>query len=458
MRIRTRIQLNIVLSFVLAAAVGLLLFLSIHAMKEASRKAGIANEVVKGVVELKILTSGYLLHPGDRSLIQWRSRYDFITKRLTGGYFRSPDDKITVDQILKNLVRIKTVFTEITIGMNKKQRPGKQESAISRTLQDRLKAELLVKAQAAVSLVFPLQQKIQAELMTTQKRATLLTVLLLLTLTTVIVAISLWINRSIVRPIAKLEEDTQIIGSGNLDYKVGTTSKDEIGQLSRAFDKMTADLKETTASIKEKEVLLGEIHHRVKNNMQLISSLLKLQSAGIKDKQVAEVFKESQERIRSMALVHEKLYRSKNFAEIDFSEYIKTLVISLFRSHGTDVDKIKLKIEAKEVSLDLENAIPCGLIINELISNALKYAFPEDREGEIRITLRPINGDELELLVGDDGIGMPQDLDFSKTEKFGLELVRILAEDQLNGKIDLDRTKGTTYRIRLKKQSYKRRI
>ena len=93
-----------------------------------------------------------------------------------------------------------------------------------------------------------------------------------------------------------------------------------------------------------------------------------------------------------------------------------------------------------------------------MISNALKYAFPEDREGEIRITLRPINGDELELLVGDDGIGMPQDLDFSKTEKFGLELVRILAEDQLNGKIDLDRTKGTTYRIRLKKQSYKRRI
>jgi len=231
MRIKTRIQLSIILSLILAATVGLLLFLSIHAMNEASRKAGIAAEVVKGVVELKILISEYLLHPGDRSLIQLRSRYDFVTKRLTGGYFRSPDEKIPADEILKNLKRIKTVFTKITIDMRKKQQPGKQESAISRALQDRLEAELLVKAQAAVSLVFPLQQKIQAELVTTQKRATLLTILLLLTLIAVIVAISLWINRSIVRPIGKLEEDIQIIGSGNLDYKVGTTSKDEIGRL-----------------------------------------------------------------------------------------------------------------------------------------------------------------------------------------------------------------------------------
>jgi len=248
MKIRTRIQVIIVLSVFMAATVGLLLFLSIQAMNEASRKAGVAAEVVKGVVELKILTSGYLLHPGDRTLIQWRSRYDSVTKRLTGGYFRSPDEKTAVDQILRNLKRIKTVFTEITIGMRKKQQSGKQESAISRALQDRLEAELLVKTQAAVSLVFPLQQKIQAELVTTQKRAAFLTVLLLLTLMAVIVGISLWINKSIARPIAKLEEDTQIIGSGNLDYKVGTTAKDEIGQLSRAFDKMTVDLKKTTAS------------------------------------------------------------------------------------------------------------------------------------------------------------------------------------------------------------------
>jgi len=251
MKIRTRIQVIIVLSVFMAATVGLLLFLSIQAMNEASRKAGVAAEVVKGVVELKILTSGYLLHPGDRTLIQWRSRYDSVTKRLTGGYFRSPDEKTAVDQILRNLKRIKTVFTEITIGMRKKQQSGKQESAISRALQDRLEAELLVKTQAAVSLVFPLQQKIQAELVTTQKRAAFLTVLLLLTLMAVIVGISLWINKSIARPIAKLEEDTQIIGSGNLDYKVGTTAKDEIGQLSRAFDKMTVDLKKTTASIVE---------------------------------------------------------------------------------------------------------------------------------------------------------------------------------------------------------------
>ena len=128
MRIRTRLQLSVVLSVVLATTVGLLFILSIHAMNEASRKAEIAAEVVKGVVELKILTDEYLLHPGDRSLIQWRSRYNSITKRLTGGYFRRPDDKIAVDQILKNLKRIKTVFGEITFGMRKKQRLDKQKS------------------------------------------------------------------------------------------------------------------------------------------------------------------------------------------------------------------------------------------------------------------------------------------------------------------------------------------
>ncbi len=248
MRIRNRLQLSIVLSVVLATTVGLLLILSIHAMNEASRKAEIAAEVVKGVVEMKILTGEYLLHPGDRSLIQWRSRYNSITKRLTGGYFRRPDEQIAVDQIFKNLKRIKTVFGEITFGMRKKQQLDKQKSAIFRVRQDRLEAELLVKAQAAVSFVFPMQQEIQAELVTTQKRATLLTVVLLLTLTVVIVGISVWVNRSIARPIAKLEEDIQIVGSGNLEYKVGTTAKDEIGQLSRVFDKMTKELKETTVS------------------------------------------------------------------------------------------------------------------------------------------------------------------------------------------------------------------
>ena len=276
MRIKTRIQLGIILSLVLAATIGLLLFLAARTVNEASRLDGIASEVAKGMGELKIVTHEYLLHPEERSLMQWRSRYGSLSEILTGGHFKRTDEKNVADQILKNLERFKTVFSGLTTGLRKEEALGKQESAAFRELQDRLMGELLVKSQAAVSLAFQLHQEIEAKSVTTQKRVSLLTILLLLTLTAAIVGISLWVNRSVARPIAKLEKDTRIIGSGNLDHKVGTTAKDEIGQLSRAFDKMTGDLKETTTSIVD---LNKEIDER---------------------KQAEEELRKSEERFRSL--------------------------------------------------------------------------------------------------------------------------------------------------------------
>ena len=203
-------------------------------------------------------------------------------------------------------------------------------------------------------------------------------------------------------------------------------------------------------NLKEKEVLLSEIHHRVKNNMQVISSLLKLQSAKIEDKKYVDMFKDSENRIRSMALIHEKLYQSKDFANVDFNGYVKSIANDLIRSYAVTPDKIKLNTKIEDVSLGLDNAIPCGLIINELISNSLKYAFPKDREGEINIVLRSINSDEIELTLSDDGIGIPAEIDIRETESLGLQLVQLLAEDQLEGNIELDREAGTAFRIRFK--------
>jgi len=249
MIIKTRIKLGIILSLVLATTIALLIFFAARALNEASRLEGIAVEVIKGVAEIKIVTHEYILHPEERSLMQWRSRYISLSKLLTGGHFKNPDDKIAADQIFKNLERFKTVFSALTTGLKKGETPGNQESSAFRELQDKLMDELLMKSRLAISLAFQLQQRIEAKLITTQKRVSLLTLFLLLTLTAAIVGISLWINRSIGRPIAKLERDARIIGSGNLDHKVGTTAKDEIGELSRAFDKMTQNLKETTTSI-----------------------------------------------------------------------------------------------------------------------------------------------------------------------------------------------------------------
>ncbi len=196
--------------------------------------------------------------------------------------------------------------------------------------------------------------------------------------------------------------------------------------------------------------ILQEIHHRVKNNIQIISSLLSLQSHYIKDKMYVELLKESQNRIRSMALIHEKLYQSKNLASIDFNEYVETLVHDLIRSYGMNTAKIALTMKVENISLNIDAAVPCGLIINELVSNALTHAFPDGREGEITVTCN-LHGDALELVVSDNGVGIPEDLDFKNTDSLGLRLVTILAEDQLNGKITLDRSKGTAFRITFRK-------
>ena len=196
-------------------------------------------------------------------------------------------------------------------------------------------------------------------------------------------------------------------------------------------------------SLKEKEVLLQEIHHRVKNNLQIVSSLLSLQSTYIKDKKYAEMLKDSQNRIRSMALIHEKLYHSENLAYIDFDAYVKELVYGLI--HLYKVDTITVKIEVEDILLDINTAIPCGLIINELVSNAIKHAFP-DGEGEIVIHFRSFNG-AIQLLVSDNGIGIPDTINFRATESLGLHLVTILAEDQLEGGIVLDRGTGTAFQI-----------
>ena len=211
------------------------------------------------------------------------------------------------------------------------------------------------------------------------------------------------------------------------------------------------------ASLKEKEVLLKEIHHRVKNNMQVISSLLNLQSGRIKNQEILEMFKESQDRIRSMSLIHERLYQSADLAKIDFSHYIQNLAKHLFQSYRIDPEAVVLKTNVKDVSLDINKAIPCGLIINELVSNSLKYAFPQVKEidekiaekGAIDIQLMTDDG-KVTLLVKDNGVGLPSDLDIETADSFGLQLVTTLVA-QLNGKIDIKRKPGATFKITFNK-------
>lgn len=200
------------------------------------------------------------------------------------------------------------------------------------------------------------------------------------------------------------------------------------------------------ASLREKEALLKEIHHRVKNNLQVVSSLLGLQSRTIRDPEQRRMFEESQNRVYSMALLHESLYQSENLSQIDFPEYVRQLADHLFRSYGVAPDRIHLHTELDLISLHMDTAVPCGLIINELVSNSLKYAFPEGREGEIRIGLHGQPAGMAKLLVADNGIGLKSEIDWTTTRSLGLRLVRSLAQ-QLGGQLEVRSGTGTSVQL-----------
>ncbi|MBL7884474.1 MAG: hypothetical protein JNL69_10430, partial [Bacteroidia bacterium] len=210
-------------------------------------------------------------------------------------------------------------------------------------------------------------------------------------------------------------------------------------------------------SLQEKEVLLKEVHHRVKNNLQVISSILNLQSSYVKDAGTLNILKESQNRIKSMAFIHESLYQTKDFSSINFSEYVVNLSNNLIHSYSNFEYEIKLNLDIQNVFLNLDLAIPCGLIINEIISNALKYAFVEKQnDGEISIEMKT-EDENLILKLSDNGAGLPKNIDFRNTESLGLQLVVTLTE-QLNGTIELDTTNGTAYTIIFNQTQAKNRI
>ncbi|XZN94991.1 MAG: PAS domain S-box protein [Microcoleus sp.] len=200
------------------------------------------------------------------------------------------------------------------------------------------------------------------------------------------------------------------------------------------------------ASLAEKEVLLQEIHHRVKNNLQVISSLLKLQSRYIQDSHVTEMLKESQNRVRSMALVHEQLYQSKDLSKIDFADYIHNLAKNLFQAYEINAKGIKLQTNIAPCFLNIDTAVPCGLIINEFVTNSLKYAFPEANQGTIKIDFSFDDDRVCVLVVSDSGIGLPKELDYKNSRTLGLRLVVSLVK-QIRGNIELVKTAGTVFKI-----------
>ena len=204
--------------------------------------------------------------------------------------------------------------------------------------------------------------------------------------------------------------------------------------------------------LQDKEMLMKEIHHRVKNNLMIISSLLSLQSRYIKDEATREIFKESETRAKSMALIHERLYRSGDLKSIDFPDYIHSLTRDIFNTYITSRGRVQLQIDVENVMVDVNSAVPLGLIINELVTNSLKYAFPDDKDGIIRIYFHK-NGDEYVLEVSDDGLGIPDDFDIEKSDSLGMLLVKSLTS-QIQGELKIKSVNGTSFTIKFKEDQF----
>jgi two-component sensor histidine kinase len=212
-----------------------------------------------------------------------------------------------------------------------------------------------------------------------------------------------------------------------------------------------------SASLREKEILLREIHHRVKNNMQILTSLLRLQTRQADSQELRDVLQESESRIRSMGLLHEKLYQSESVSRIEMHGYLRTLTGELCRVNTPQGTRREIKLNVHGVFMGLDTALPCGLMITELVTNALKYAFPGRPEGTIYVSMGSTGEGHYQLVVWDDGVGMKADFDIANATSLGMRLVKMLT-DQLNGTLTFDCTQGTRVTITFRESQYEMRL
>jgi|SRR5579859_4071419 len=218
-------------------------------------------------------------------------------------------------------------------------------------------------------------------------------------------------------------------------------------RLEKTQDEIVQSEQALRQSLKEREVLLQEVHHRVKNNLQVISSLINMQVRVLEDGASREALVQCQRRVEAIALIHEKLYQSKDYARVPFSEYARGLAENVFRLSGVSPQAVTLEFSVQPVALPVDKAIPCGLILNELITNSLKHAFPNGRKGMVRVSLRMQDGC-VELEVADDGVGLPRDMDLQQSGSLGLQLIRMLTK-QVDAQLRVEGTRGASFRVKI---------
>jgi two-component sensor histidine kinase len=276
-----------------------------------------------------------------------------------------------------------------------------------------------------------------------------------------------FLSRNMIRPIKELQYFTQRIAAGSTNARLEINSGDELQDLAENLNQMVVSLSQSQeklqkslqeqTSLREKDILLREIHHRVKNNMQMLSSLMRLQARRATTAEAKHILNESESRIRSMGLIHEKLYQSDSLSIIEMPKYFKTLTDEIMRAGRIGGPKHTIQLSIGEIKLGFDTALPCGLIVTELVQNCLKYAFADGRQGTILVSMTRDPNGHITLVVWDNGIGLPPDFDPAKLTSLGTRLVRLLT-DQLNGSIDVRNERGTRITINFHESQYQKRV
>ncbi|HBG20075.1 MAG TPA: hypothetical protein DDY32_12590 [Desulfobulbaceae bacterium] len=479
MLIKERLQIYIAMTVLTFFAVCLMLLLSLYYVKKAIDASDLANAMISNAFERVTFRTDYLRTNSERAKIQWFEKFAEI-KRLDQSAkvkFRSVEDRKTIAEMAIVHESIGKNFSALVENIKKKEE-NTDSAALFQAIESRLHSQLNIKLYEEVLLGQKLRTSARAHLFFVLSLAAGGILATLLLIFVVVLINSQTLTRVIMARIDRLRHGTAVIGGGDLKHRIEIAGNDEFAELSGAFNEMTDKLSGTyhdleneiterkrfeaalieahdqlekqvearTRELGEKEVLLKEIHHRVKNNLQVISSLVSLQADGSEDEAVRETLRDVIYRVRSMALVHEKLYQSADLARIDFAEYTRSLLSYLWRAHGAAAATVRLTFDLEPFSLPVDTAIPCGLILNELAGNALKHAFRGRSEGEVTVSLHGTADGRIRLSVRDNGVGLPVGFEVRQARSLGLRLVQMLA-GQLDGAVDVREEGGTVFEL-----------
>jgi len=467
MKISTRLRIG---AAVPAAIVIVLVSLVVLFSNEAARQTERQNLAMRAntaVSELDIVMYEYLIRYEERMEQQWHSRYDSAMAVLDEAADRHTEP---LGSTYAGFAGLGDLFSRVTANHQERQEliqegASQKEIDAATLVEERLVAQLLVKSQSVVADTSGFAELAYADALKAQDTLRNLILPWMIALALAVVATSLLVARSISVPLGKLAEYSRRVGEGEYTAEIEIKGTDEIANVTSTVETMVgrllttqeelrteiAERKKTeqqiSASLREKETLLGELYHRVNNNLQVISSMLGMSSLRLRDQQAIDLCTDARTRVHTMALVHSQLYGSQRLDQVSMARHVRQLVDYLSDVYAKG-KRISSVVEASGLYLSMAQAIPCALVLNELVSNALKHAFKEGQEGRIEISMQRSAGGVVSLKVKDDGSGIPDDIDIYRANTMGLKLARNLVEKQLRGKIHLERNEGTEFVIK----------